>query len=64
MNRKGLSKQAAALTDELTMKCPRINMLRGISKEIMGTVGKERLRSDVMHEKTGLMKQIMDLAHV
>ena len=63
MSRKSLSAHAAALAAKLAMKCPCINMLRGLFEEIVDAVGRKHLPSDVMHE-TGLMKQIMDLAHV
>ena len=59
MNRKSLSTQAA----ELAMKFPRVNALRELFEEIADTVGKKHLCSNVMHE-TGLVKQIVDLAHV
>ena len=58
-----MSKQAAALAAELTMKCPCIDVVRKLFDKIAGAVWKERLKSDMMHE-TGLMEQIVNLAHV
>ena len=63
MNRKRLSAQAAALAAKLAMKCPRVNMLRGIFDEIVDAIREKHFHSEVMHE-TGLMKQIVDLALV
>ena len=63
MNVRSLKEQAAALAAELKLKCPRVELVRGIFNDIEGDVGPKCLRCRKMHE-TGIMEQIVNLAHV
>ena len=57
-----LTAQGAALKAELHMTCPRVDTLKELFEGIKYDVGRERLSSTHMH-KTGLMEQIVLLAH-